>query len=413
LVLASFFNNRNYLNIENYQNYIIFIYEIVAWIFFSRQTNLYDELRTKTLLDEFIPLIKMLIYATISMIVFKFIFSKIHFNSFFVFSFSLLLFLFTSFSRVAIKNFLTYIRKRGINIKKILVIGAGNTGLDLYKTVLKSPNYGYQIVGFLDDRKVEIVGEKYLGKIDELKNILENKVVNEVIIALPNSKTDILKRIIEICEYYTKRVRIIPTYAQIISERFVLSRFDKFPVLTIRSVKLNDVEARIIKRLFDTVISIFLIFTVFIWLFPIIIILIKFDSPGSAFFSIERWGRDNKKFNIYKFRSMFKNVPTKYPDGKHVQTTKNDSRITRVGKYLRKFNIDELPQIFNVLKGEMSLVGPRPHSTPLNQQARSEVPHYMVRHFVKPGLTGWAQVNGYRGETKTVEAMQKRIEYDI
>lgn len=413
LVLALIINNKFDINFTKPEYSYFLVYEIVLWHFFSKSVKLYNELRTKSLFDEYYPLMKMIIYITISVIIFIFFFKQFTVNRFFVFTFTMLLFVFTSFCRVIIRSFLSFIRKRGKNIKKILIVGAGTVGQEFYKTILKRPHYGYKVIGFLDDKAKDELGNLYIGKISDLNRIIEKNTINDVIVALPNYASEKISKIIETCEYFTKRVRIIPDYFQFISDKYTLTKFDRFPIFTVRNEKINELEWRIAKRLFDTLFSLFIIVFVFSWFFPLIIILIKLDSHGKAFFTIERWGRDNKRFIIYKFRSMYTGAPTTSGGGKHIQTIKNDKRVTRIGKYLRKFNLDELPQIFNVLNGEMSLVGPRPHSTPLNIQARTEVPNYMVRHFVKPGLTGWAQINGLRGETNKKGAMQQRIKHDI
>lgn len=153
--------------------------------------------------------------------------------------------------------------------------------------------------------------------------------------------------------------------------------------------------------------------TLFWWLWPIIAILIKLSSPGPVFFKQERWGRNNKKFFAYKFRSMKPDCSDIDHNGKYLQAKKDDERITKIGKFLRSTSLDELPQFINVLKGEMSIVGPRPHPTPLNMESRNTVKLYMLRHLVTPGITGWAQIKGFRGETRNLSQMQERINHDV
>ena len=152
---------------------------------------------------------------------------------------------------------------------------------------------------------------------------------------------------------------------------------------------------------------------IFSWLFPIISLLIKFSSKGPIFFKQQRWGLNNKLITCYKFRSMVVSSNDLDENGKYMQATKNDPRVTKIGKFLRKSNLDELPQFFNVLLGAMSVVGPRPHPVPLNMISKNSVENYMMRHWVKPGITGWAQVNGYRGETSKPYLMKKRVEFDL
>ena len=243
--------------------------------------------------------------------------------------------------------------------------------------------------------------------------MLDFRKVDDVIIALPNYASDTIESVVRTCERYTIRVRIIPDYFKFVSSKYNISLFGNFPVVSVREDKINDIHWRLLKRGFDTGISLFLFIFVFSWLWPIIAVSIKLTSHGRIFYKQERWGRDNRMFATYKFRSMTPDSVEVDEDGKFVQVTKDDPRVTAFGKFLRKSNLDELPQFWNVLKGEMSLVGPRPHPTPLNIQSRDKIRLYMLRHLVKPGITGWAQVNGFRGETSTSELMQKRIDHDI
>jgi putative colanic acid biosysnthesis UDP-glucose lipid carrier transferase len=192
-----------------------------------------------------------------------------------------------------------------------------------------------------------------------------------------------------------------------------VATFGKFPIISVRDIELDEIHWRILKRGFDALFSLIAFIFVFSWLWPLIALGIKVTSPGPIFFKQERWGRNNQKMLCYKFRSMVSTCKDIDENGKYVQATKNDPRITRFGRFLRKTNLDELPQFWNVLKGEMSIVGPRPHPTPLNIESKEKVDHYMLRHLVKPGITGWAQVNGYRGSTKNPEQMKKRVEHDI
>jgi exopolysaccharide biosynthesis polyprenyl glycosylphosphotransferase len=180
------------------------------------------------------------------------------------------------------------------------------------------------------------------------------------------------------------------------------------PVSKIRREPLDSATARWMKRAFDIVFSFCVIVFVFSWLFPLLALLVKLSSKGPVFFKQNRLGRDNKEFVCWKFRSMRMNAEA---DSK--QATKNDPRVTKVGAFLRKSNLDEMPQFFNVFMGQMSVVGPRPHPLRLNDQYRDIIDKYMVRHFVRPGITGWAQVNGFRGETRTPELMERRVELDV
>jgi putative colanic acid biosynthesis UDP-glucose lipid carrier transferase len=253
----------------------------------------------------------------------------------------------------------------------------------------------------------------HLGPIDCLDRILEREKADEVIIALPHAATKKIGQVIAVCENFPARIRIIPDYFEFMSPRFGVSRFASFPLISIRSNPLEKLRWRLLKRIFDLALSVLLFLFVFSWLWPLLILLIKVSSPGPAFFKQERWGIRSKPIICYKFRSMVRESRDVDENGRYQQATRSDKRITRLGGFLRRSNLDELPQFINVLKGEMSIVGPRPHPTPMNLEAKDSIHRYHLRHMVKPGITGWAQVNGFRGETADPEALHKRVEMDI
>ena len=304
--------------------------------------------------------------------------------------------------------------RNGVNIKKVIIVGAGEMGMNFWETVKQNDHFGYRLAGFIDDIKKPTLNGEYLGNIGQLRSILENRQdVEDIVIALPNIASKKIQEVIAISEKFAKRVRIIPDFYRFSNGKFNVSNFGSFPLITIRNLPLDDIENRFLKRIFDLVFSIIFFLLLFSWLFPLLAILIKATSKGSVFFKQERWGLHNKKIICYKFRSMVADSSDVDELGKYKQATKFDSRITGIGKFLRKTNLDELPQFWNVLRGEMSIVGPRPHPTPLNMESKDIVDNYMLRHMVKPGITGWAQVNGYRGETQELSMMQKRVDLDV
>jgi putative colanic acid biosynthesis UDP-glucose lipid carrier transferase len=308
---------------------------------------------------------------------------------------------------------LDYLRLKGRNIRRVLMIGTGNVGMKFYNSVIKNPNFGYKLVGVLDDNPVIDNNGEYLGKLKDLEQVLSSNVVDNVIVALPNSAEYKVEEIINTCEKHTTRVKIIPDYSRFLNPKFEFGFFANFPMISVGNERINEFYWRILKRLFDIFITLILTVTIFIWLFPVLSLLVKTSSKGPVLFKQKRLGRKAKEFTIYKFRSMHNSCEELNKEEKLKQTSSNDPRVTKVGKILRKFSLDELPQFINVLKGEMSIVGPRPHPLYLNNESKEIVNRYMVRHYVKPGITGWAQINGLRGETRTVEIMQKRIDYDI
>jgi putative colanic acid biosynthesis UDP-glucose lipid carrier transferase len=234
-----------------------------------------------------------------------------------------------------------------------------------------------------------------------------------VIIALPNSQHEQISACIEACDFHAKRVRMIPDLYLYASSNISINTIGLLPVINFRSLPQDRWGNKMLKRLFDVSFSLLFFVLVGWWLMPVIALMIKLTSKGPIFFKQERWGLNNRKITCYKFRTMYYGSPETDENGGFLQATKNDSRITPLGKLFREWNIDELPQFWNVLKGNMSVVGPRPHVTPLNISSIQNVDRYMLRHLVKPGITGWAQVNGCRGETSAPGSMQRRVNYDL
>jgi Undecaprenyl-phosphate glucose phosphotransferase len=249
-----------------------------------------------------------------------------------------------------------------------------------------------------------------VGDIAAVKAFAIQNRIDIVYSALPGTRKDEITDLMEFCERNTIRFRVIPSADSFIPvvQGSALEFHGAVPVSKIRREPLERKASRRVKRVFDIVFSFLVITLIFTWLFPILALLIKLSSKGPVFFKQTRLGEGNKTFVCFKFRSMRMNK-----EADSVQATKNDPRVTSVGRFLRKSNLDEMPQFFNVLLGQMSVVGPRPHPLRLNDQFRDIIDKYMVRHFVRPGITGWAQVNGFRGETRTPEIMERRIELDI
>jgi len=410
------FNDSDFTRFENYFNYdiLILLLAILFWYIVSQNVGLYNETRTRKVIYEIVLTIKALLYLILFIITLSFISNSVIINRSFVFYFTIFSVVLIIPFKFVLKYILSFIRLKGRNLRSLLIIGAGPVGEKFFNVINNNPQYGYRFVGFLDDNQKLNFNGQYLGKINELEKVLETKNVDDVIIALPNYAYEKIERIIRICENYTTRVRLIPDIFRFTSGKFYIDIFNDFPIVYTKNEKINEFHWRLLKRGFDVFFSLFVIVFIFSWLFPIIAFLIKIDSKGPVFFTQDRWGRNNKKFKAIKFRSMVAESKDTDEKGNYLQATKNDPRVTRVGKILRKTNIDELPQFFNVLMGDMSVVGPRPHPIPLNLESKKSVPKYMQRTLVKPGITGWAQVNGLRGETKDdPEKMKKRVEYDL
>jgi len=394
------------------ENFLFFLL-LGTWFVTANSLGVYDEFRSRNFSYELITIIKSTLVQLIISIVLLFVIKEIYIKRSFVFYYAFLLMFTLSLNKFIVRKYFNYLRRKGRNLRTILIVGAGEVGQNFYNSIRTNPHFGYKLVGFLDDNIKVLLNGKYLGKIDQLEHVLNTKPVNDVIIALPNYATEKLDWVISVCENSTAKVRIIPDYFKYLSERFEVTIFDKFPLITVRTDKINEFSWRMLKRGFDFVFAFYLFVLIFSWLFPLIAIGIKLTSKGPIFFKHERWGRNNRRFITYKFRSMVMESEEVDATGKYKQATKNDERITKFGAFLRKTNFDELPQFWNVLMSDMSVVGPRPHPTPLNLESKDKIRYYQLRHLVKPGVTGWAQINGYRGETKEHWKMQKRVEHDL
>lgn len=327
----------------------------------------------------------------------------------FIISFYSIFFVAISFWRIGIRFAIKQYRKKGFNFKLIVILGAGKNGNALYEEMMDDPGYGYRILGFFEDNPVKIPSEsKWLGKTDEIeKYVLENQV-DEVYCTLPESAEQTIVRTLNFCENNMIRFYIVPEFRRYVKKPMELSVLGNMPVLSLRDEPLQYPMNRFSKRLFDIVFSLLFLCTLFPFIFIIVGVCVKLSSPGPVFFKQRRTGERGREFYCYKFRTMKVNK-----DADTKQATKDDPRTTKIGEFLRKSNIDELPQIINVLKGEMSVVGPRPHMLKHTQQYNELIDKYMLRHLIKPGITGWAQVTGFRGETKEISQMEGRVIRDV
>jgi len=315
-------------------------------------------------------------------------------------------------SRILFMKLLKYARALGYNYRKVVIVGANAMGERMNRILSKDLTYGFQVVGFFDDEPDDTeVKAPVLGTFEDVEEYLSINKIDEMYVALHISKIDVINQLTMLCERYMVRIRYIPDFQQYTKSNRVQVSFygnGNIPVLMLRKEPLEINLNRIVKNTFDFCFSLVVIVLVFSWLFPILILLIKIDSRGPVFFVQKRSGRNNDSFNCFKFRTMYVN-----DTADEVQASQNDTRITKVGSFLRRTSIDEFPQFFNVLLGNMSVVGPRPHMLSHTEQYSELINNFLVRHYAKPGITGWAQVNGYRGATKELADMEGRVEHDI
>jgi len=305
---------------------------------------------------------------------------------------------------------LNWYRKTGSNFRNVIIIGAGPVGLQVMRYVISKDNSGYKFIGFLDDAINHVKHkELVLGNVDSLKEICESKMkIDEIFCTLPFTSSKKIRSIVEYGDNHLIRIHLVPDFRGFLNKKVDLEFYDHVPVLNIRKEPLENLFSSMLKRLFDIVFSVIVLVCICSWLFPLLAIAIKLSSPGPVFFIQKRSGRNNEEFDCYKFRSMSVNR-----DSDNVQAIKNDTRITLIGKFLRKSNLDELPQFINVFIGNMSVVGPRPHMLKHTKDYSAIIDKFMVRHLIKPGITGWAQVNGFRGATIQPRYMLKRVRYDL
>jgi putative colanic acid biosynthesis UDP-glucose lipid carrier transferase len=314
--------------------------------------------------------------------------------------------------RLLIRLLLSHYRMQDKNCRTIAIVGAGKVGQHLASVIQDTPWLGYRVIGFYDDNQAlqntAINGLPVLGPTELAYENAKHHCFDELYICLPLRAESKIKTLLNQLTDTTTVVKYIPDLFSFDLMHAQWTDLKGIPVISVFDTPLNSTTARMFKRLEDIILSAFILLLISPALL-IIALAVKFTSPGPIIFKQKRYGLNGQEIKVYKFRSM-----TTQDNGSVVkQATKNDVRITPIGAFIRKTSLDELPQFINVLQGKMSIVGPRPHAVAHNEEYRQLVPKYMQRHLVKPGITGWAQINGWRGETDTLEKMEKRIEYDL
>ncbi|MDH6312503.1 putative colanic acid biosynthesis UDP-glucose lipid carrier transferase [Parabacteroides sp. PFB2-10] len=316
---------------------------------------------------------------------------------------------FFSFWRVIVRISLKIYRRKGYNFKAVVIVGAGKNGMELYRVMKDDLAYGFHVLGFFDDNlALKDVLPNYLGMTHEVERYCLENSVDEIYCTLPGTQDEKMLRMLNFAEKNMIRFYIVPEFYRMVKKSLLMEMMDTVPLLTIRREPLQSAYNRSLKRAFDIVFSLAVLLTVFPIMYVVIGLLIKLSSPGPILFRQKRTGIYGEEFFCYKFRTMRVNE-----EADTQQAQKDDPRKTKIGDFLRRTNIDEFPQFMNVLAGHMSVVGPRPHMLKHTEQYSAIIDKYMVRHLVKPGVTGWAQVTGYRGETRTLEQMEGRVKRDV
>jgi putative colanic acid biosynthesis UDP-glucose lipid carrier transferase len=381
------------------------VYQLIAWGFVAFFSKFYEVYRFTTPVEIITKLVKQGILFLLVVIAF-FPFDKTA-----LFSGRAIAF-FMSCSFILISGFkyilFYYLRKyrlvTGSNYRNAVIIGYTPEAIKLKELFETRNEFGYRFLGYFSDKKSNA---HITGKVDQIKEFVLLHKVDEIYCSLNEISDEQLKDLVEFTDEYRKTIKFIPDSKTIFSKNLKIDYYEFFPVLSLQRTLLHDPITKAFKRLFDIIFSLFVLIFLLSWLVPILAILIKLESRGPIFFKQGRPGIEEKEFFCFKFRSMKINKTTEK------EASKNDPRVTKIGRFIRKTSIDELPQFLNVLMGDMSVVGPRPHLWSQNKAYGNKIKKYMVRHYVKPGITGLAQVRGFRGEIESDEDMINRIKYDV
>lgn len=389
--------------------YFAALYFIIpGYLILYSSFNLYTPRRVTKLTGEIAEIIKANTVGLIGFLVVLYMIKMTHFSRGVIFIFFGLNIVLCSISRIILRKILRFFRAKGYNLKHIMLVGYSRAAEAYISRITDNPQWGYAVAGVLDDDVpvgTSYHGVKVIGRIDELQDYLDKNSYDEITVTLPLDNYDRLEELVAKCEKSGVHTKFIPDYTSLFPSNPYTEDVQGLAVINIRYIPLSNFLNKAVKRLMDIVGSIvaMIIFSPFM-LFAVIAI--KATDKGPIIFKQERVGLQGKPFMMYKFRTMAVQTESEEKTG---WTTRNDSRVTKVGKFLRRTSIDEMPQFFNILKGDMSLVGPRPERPQFVEKFKEQIPRYMVKHQVRPGLTGWAQINGYRGDT----SIRKRIEFDI
>ena len=321
-----------------------------------------------------------------------------------------LLFVFIFLWRYISIQLIILYRKLGYNYSSVVIIGGENTAEQLYNYFNSNDGLGIKLMGIFSDTEISFEFKEGVksGRLEDLEQFALKNGIDEIFYTMPLTHTKKIKDLVDFCDKYMIRFKVVPDFRGFLFKKVNVDFYDDVPVISLREEPLRDFVNRFVKRIFDLLFSFLVILLVLSWLYPLIAILIKLSSKGPVLFKQLRSGINNEDFLCYKFRSM-----AITDDADSLQATLGDARITKIGTFLRKSSLDEFPQFFNVFMGDMSIVGPRPHMLLHTEEYSELINKYMVRQLVKPGITGLAQIRGYRGETKELKDMEGRVKFDV
>lgn len=395
-ILANFLLPQT-LNLLGYHFFISISWLVIAW-----NIGFYEVYRYTKVIEIFSSILKQ--YFFFLLINFAFIGFYLKFSE----PSKMIQFVSFSLILVGLAKFFIYFSLRrfrvvfGGNFRRVVIVGNGKSVTQLEEFFNENPDYGYKL-----EKKFTLVPNKR-EQVEECFNfVMENKI-DEIYCSLAELSNSEVNKFIDFTDNNLKILKFLPDNKEVLARNLIFDYYDYIPIISIRNIPLDETANKVIKRAFDIIFSLVVIIGILSWLIPILAILIRIESKGSVFFKQKRNGLNYKEFYCYKFRSMRLNeIADLY------QVSKNDPRITRVGKFIRKTSIDELPQFFNVLLGDMSVVGPRPHMVSHTEMYARRIDKFMVRHFIKPGITGLAQTKGFRGEVESDKDIIYRVKFDI